>query len=602
MPSKIRKAIGVMKDHTSLSLAKVSYNNSYNLDIAVLKATTHEEVPVEERYVNEVVMLTSTSDLHAAGCVQAIAKRIGRTRNWVVAVKSLTLVLRIFQEGDPHFPREVLHAMKRGSKILNLSSFRDGSYSSPMDYSAFVRTFALYLDERLDCFLTGKFHRRAANKHRDQHNRSRRLHDPISNMMPPVLIDNISCWQRLLDRVIATRPTGAAKHNRLVHIALHSVVRESFDLYRDISDSLALLLDRFFHLKYQVCVDAFQTCIRASKQFKELSDFYDLCKSIGVGRTSEYPSVQKVSDELIDTLREFLKDHASFRRPPNMLLPASTVVNTSNCERLLPEASRLSDGETSEHPARVSEERSLETEDEKSVTNIGGSSPCSSVSTDQEQSEIQSQLEDLTGMNEWGTSSCPSPSVVSVGQRSLGSSLDLVRLFDDQPRQEEGQRRSVSGSVAAEREGWELVLAETANDISSNPVQSSKNEPLFNSDRLSDQCSFLQQKSHNNNPFLQDMGYEITTQAIIPPIADVLSSFPTFQVPPTSCAQGPSGTDTTATATATVPSQIQNDPFASCNPMANVGNLSDGDGSMNQHHQQLWLQTLKQDHSARNVA
>ena len=112
-------------------------------------------------------------------------------------------------------------------------------------------------------------------------------------MKPPMLLDRISYWQRLLDRAIATKPTGAAKKNRLVMVSLYAVVRETFDLYRDISDGLGLLLDSFFHLQYQSCVNAFQHCVKATRQLEELSSFYDFVKSLGIGRTSEYPSVQR---------------------------------------------------------------------------------------------------------------------------------------------------------------------------------------------------------------------------------------------------------------------------------------------------------------------
>ncbi|XP_075087956.1 clathrin coat assembly protein AP180-like [Nicotiana tabacum] len=139
MPSKLKKAIGAVKDQTSISLAKVASNTSSTLEVAVLKATTHDDVPVDDRCVQEVIKLVSSNKAYAAACARAIGKRIGRTRNWIVALKSLMLVLRIFQDGDPYFPREVLHAMKRGAKILNLSSFRDDSNSSPWDFTASMR-------------------------------------------------------------------------------------------------------------------------------------------------------------------------------------------------------------------------------------------------------------------------------------------------------------------------------------------------------------------------------------------------------------------------------------------------------------------------------
>ncbi|XP_009758404.1 clathrin coat assembly protein AP180-like [Nicotiana sylvestris] len=382
MPSKLKKAIAAVKDQTSISIAKVSSNTSATLEVAVLKATTHDDVPVDERYIHEVVQLVSSNKSYAAACARAISKRIGRTRNWIVALKSLMLVLRIFQDGDPYFPREVLHAMKKGAKILNLSNFRDDSNSSPWDFTAFIRTFALYLDERLDCFLIGKLQRRYNYKEREnsRHFRTnssssssssirRRTNEAIREMKPAMLLDKISYWQRLLERAIAIRPTGAAKTNCLVQVALYAVVQESFDLYKDVSDGLTLVLDSFFHLPYQFCVNAFQTCVKAAKQFEEINSFYSFCKSIGVGRTSEYPSVQNISEELIESLQEFLKDQSSFpvKSSGQLLLQKPGSMKSSKSRH-------DSYGGQSEFSVATTEPYS-----ERSTTTSGIGSPCSSL-------------------------------------------------------------------------------------------------------------------------------------------------------------------------------------------------------------------------------
>ncbi|KAL4380210.1 clathrin coat assembly protein AP180-like [Arachis hypogaea] len=308
MPSKLRKAIGAVKDQTSISLAKVT--NAANLEVMILKATTHDKNQIEERYINEIVQIVSSNKLYAAACAQAISKRIGKTRNWVVALKSLMIVLRIFQDGDVYFPKEVFLAMKQGARILNLSNFRDDSGSSPWDYTAFVRTFALYLDERLYCFLTGKLQRRFAYHHDKNHIKN----DNMKDMKPSIVLDRVVNWQKLLDRAIGTRPTGSAKGNRVVQVSLYAVLLESFDLYRDISDGIGVVLDSFFHLPYAyaACVAAYKACDKSCKQFEELSAFYGFCKGIGIGRSYEYPTVQKVSRVLMETLQEFLEDQASF--------------------------------------------------------------------------------------------------------------------------------------------------------------------------------------------------------------------------------------------------------------------------------------------------
>ncbi|KAF9588468.1 hypothetical protein IFM89_010494 [Coptis chinensis] len=613
MPSKFRRALGAVKDQTSIGLAKVSTNNSSNLEVAIVKATTHEEVPVEDRYINEILLLISSNKLYAAACAQTLAKRISRTRNWIVALKSLMIVLRVLQDGDPYFPREVLITMKHGGKILNLSNFRDDYNSSPWDYTAFVRTMALYLNDRLECFLTGRLQRRMVLKERDyyqyQPNRQR-YNEHVRDMKPAVLLDRITYWQRLLDRAIGTRPTGAAKTNRLVQISLYALVRETFDLYRDISDGLALLLDSFFHLQHKSCVDAYQACIKSSKQFKDLSDFYAVCKDIGVGRSSEYPSVQKISEELIDTLQEFLKDKTSFpskHHPPQLLLPPP--VPNGNC-RSTSGRKAYSDHSDSEPVERMSIEgrrsvarsephnhnrhRGISLEDLISATDIG-TSPGFSVDKERKPVQLQpsSSIEDFLSMDtasparsadherNCGSSGKHSPGddllslhtagtspAMSIDQRT-SSALDLGH-FDDHLQNQQNEP-SISGQENVSRDDWELVLAETANSISSteNLIRSKSTFP----DNLYNQTSTSQGQSSYNNPFLT-LANELP---IVHSPADSFLSFPTFHATPTFCAQNPNGT-------------IENDLFNL--PMNTVQTSSQVTMSQPHivHEQQLWLQ------------
>ncbi|KAJ8749355.1 hypothetical protein K2173_018843 [Erythroxylum novogranatense] len=612
MPSKLRKALGAVKDQTSISLAKVSNNNSSNLEVLILKATRHDEVPIDERYVQELLGLISSNKLYAAACAQAIAKRVGKTRNWMVAVKSLMLVLRIFQDGDPFFPREVLHAMKRGAKILNLSTFRDDSNSNPWDYTAFVRTFALYLDERLDCFLTGKLQRRFTNRAREPMlPRTRRGNDSVIDMKPVMLIDKISHWQRLLDRAVATRPTGAAKTNRLVQISLYAIVQESFDLYRDVSDGLTLLLDSFFHLPYQSCVNAFQTCVKASKQFEELSSFYDLCKSIGVGRTSEYPSVQKISEELIEILQEFLKDQTSFpasrRSPSRFLLPGPTAKEDSFS---FDKGEDYEQSDTADRPSEKGSEfgsRCTSLEDLMSTTDVGTSPPAMDL--------FFEQFERFR-TTENGASLAHSLSLTSLpcdqGTASGGNStLDLVSLDDwpsEEPKeeQERGQTTLAMNPTLNQAEPWELVLTVSTNQpmeaspsSRANAVQQT-NDYLFVHDspavasgfqppvasNLFDPITSLQEQYYN--PFLQDA---IDAPAdVIPtenqsvfPSNNLFPMTPTFQATPTFNAQNPNQT---------LQWHNEDNPFGPC-PTGLVS-AHGCNSSVDQQHllreQQLWLQ------------
>lgn len=452
MPSMLRKAIEAVKDQTSISIAKVSNNHYTNLEVAVLKATTHDDTPTDERYVYEVVHLVSADKKYAAACARAIGKRISRTRKWIVALKSLTLVFRIFQAGDPYFPREVLQVMTKGAKFLNLSTFRDDSSSSSWDYTAFVRAFALYLDERLDCFITGKLQRRYTNiDTRREEKGGQSSNDSIADMKPSVLLDNIAFWQRLLERSIATRPTGAAMTNRLVKISLHAVVEESFHLYKDISEGLTLLVKSFFHLQYEDCVNAFQTFSKARSQFAELSGFYSLCKGIRVGRDSEYPRVEILPEERIETLREFLKDQSSFpsvsRSPNRLALPSPPNTNPA------PQESYRRDQESSETPRQRCSPK---------ASKLGSN---------------RTSLEDLLDATQNGTSQGISIDLEAYADQT-NTMADLISL-DDWSGQE--QETEATKNIKEEQQqqtdapnGWELVLAEA---IQLPSTQSEPNAP-----------------------------------------------------------------------------------------------------------------------------
>ncbi|KAK7306626.1 hypothetical protein VNO77_44577 [Canavalia gladiata] len=523
MPSKLRKAIGAVKDQTSISLAKVT--NAANLEVTILKATTHDKNPIEERYVNEIVNVVSSNKVYAAACAHCIGKRIGKTRNWIVALKSLMIVLRIFQDGDPYFPREVFHAMKRGAKILNLSSFKDDSNSSPWDYTAFIRTFALYLDERLDCFLTGKLQRRFTyhNLFHEKKQRNKLSDEPgIKDMKPTLVLDRIPHWQTLLDRAIGTRPTGSAKTNRLVQISLYSVVQESFDLYRDISDGLAVVLDSFFHLPLSACVSAFNACVKSYKQFDELSAFYSFCANNGIGRSYEYPRVQKVSDELMETLREFLKDQTSiptangskrFLSPVPKHFPGSSSSQDEagdrygTLERFFESGSDFGSQSTSLEDLMSATDAAL------SPRRSHEQDIYSSEQSDQDEKESQSDYASATGSD--STKSLP------IDQTSR-SSLDILSFDELQQQMQQNQtnewdhQNTKPSSNNSSKDCWELVLAKTVTAPSETSSKlANEFDPFVN---------FFCEASgpqHKYNPFLDD------TQTVAP--LDVFDAAPTFK-------------------------------------------------------------------------
>ncbi|KAL8216354.1 hypothetical protein R6Q57_023191 [Mikania cordata] len=80
-------------------------------------------------------------------------------------------------------------------------------------------------------------------------------------------------------------------------------------LYADICEVLVVLLDRFFDTEYHDCVKAFDPYASAAKQIDELVGFYNWCKDMGISRSLDYPKVQKMYANLLETLQEFVREY-----------------------------------------------------------------------------------------------------------------------------------------------------------------------------------------------------------------------------------------------------------------------------------------------------
>lgn len=353
-PSTIRKAIGAVKDQTSISIAKVAGTIAPDLEVLVVKATSHDDEPADEKYIREILSITSYSRGYVGACIATVSKRIGKTRDWIVALKSLMLVHRLLVDGDPVFKQEIVYATRKGTRLLNMSGFRDEAHSNSWDHSGFVRSYALYLDDKLEFMVYEKKLNGASDdddrsgSSRDQYGygerddfnygmprRVRSYGDvneagaareqkkeattPIKEMKPERVLVRLSHLLLLLDRVFACRPTGAAKSSRMVLVALYLVLKESFKVYADICETLTVLVDRFFDMDYADCVKAFDAYVSAARHIDELVGFYSWCKDTGIARTSEFPEVQRVTNKLLETLEGFLKDRANKVKTPERI-------------------------------------------------------------------------------------------------------------------------------------------------------------------------------------------------------------------------------------------------------------------------------------------
>uniref|UniRef100_A0A803LJM5 ENTH domain-containing protein n=1 Tax=Chenopodium quinoa TaxID=63459 RepID=A0A803LJM5_CHEQI len=334
-----RKAYGAIKDHTKVGLATI--NSDYkDLDVAVVKATNHVECPPKERHLRKILLATSAIRPRAdvAYCLHALARRLGKTRNWTVALKTLIVVHRLLREGDPTFREELLGFSQRG-RVLQLSNFKD---DSTWDCSGWVRTYALFLEERLECFRVLKYDIEAerlpkpADGQEKGYSRTRDLDSEE-------LLEQLPALQQLLYRLIGCRPEGAALGNYVIQYALALVLKESFKIYCAINDGIINLVDKFFEMPRHEAVKALEIYRRAGQQAASLSEFYEVCKGLELARNFQFPVLREPPQSFLATMDEYI------REAPKMVdLPAQQLEFP---ERLLltykPEENSLSEDDKS---------------------------------------------------------------------------------------------------------------------------------------------------------------------------------------------------------------------------------------------------------------
>ncbi|KAK8550181.1 hypothetical protein V6N12_038904 [Hibiscus sabdariffa] len=308
--SSLRKALGAIKDTTTVSLAKV-HSDYKELDIAIVKATNHYERPAKEKYIKAIFDAISASRPRAdvAYCIHALARRLSRTHNWAVALKTLMVLHRALREVDPAFVEEVINYGRSRRLMLSMSHFKDDSSLNTWDYSAWVRSYASFLEERLECFCVLKY---------DIEMTGPRTKD----LDTAELLYHLPALQQLLFRILGCQPIGAAAHNLMIQLALSLVASESVNIYRALSDGAGNLMDKFFEMQRPDAMRALNIYRRSRHQAEGLSEFYEVCKRLDIGRCDRFIKIEQPLASFLQAMEDYVSD-----------TPQASTVRTDQIEK-----------------------------------------------------------------------------------------------------------------------------------------------------------------------------------------------------------------------------------------------------------------------------
>ncbi|CAE6125965.1 unnamed protein product [Arabidopsis arenosa] len=169
----------------------------------------------------------------------------------------------------------------------------------PWDCSAWVRTYALFLEERLECFRVLKYDTEAERLPKSNPGQDKGSASRTRDLDGEELLEQLPALQQLRYRLIGCRPEGAANHNHVIQYALALVLKESFKVYCAINDGIINLIDKA----------------------RSLSDLYEACKGLELARNFQFPVLGEPPQSFLTTMEEYIKE-----APRVVDVPAETLM------------------------------------------------------------------------------------------------------------------------------------------------------------------------------------------------------------------------------------------------------------------------------------
>lgn len=312
MQKRLRKVLTCLKEHSSVNYAKmVTVGGFCSIDLIIIKATSPDDLPLPEKYIQELLKIFSISQTSFRAFSLSFTSRFGKTKCWRVALKCLLLLhrlLRLLPQSSP-FRSELIWTRSNGLFSLFPCRFKDESSSASDDYTAFIRSYAQLLDEVLNC---SSLDHKEAQEQQPDHNREEEIvedhEENLSDMMKRVgkMLEVLPQLQSLIDRVMDCRPFGSAARSFIVQSAMKRIVRDSFVCYTTYRKEIAVVLDNLFQLPYKSSVSAFGIYKKAAAQSNQLYEFYGWCRARGLCGSYEYPFIDRIPHIQIQALETLL--------------------------------------------------------------------------------------------------------------------------------------------------------------------------------------------------------------------------------------------------------------------------------------------------------
>lgn len=300
-----RKVVGALKDAITVGFALMSYVGLVNttpaintrladIDVAFVKVARHNGKPPKEKHVLILVAATQEKGLRPY-IKQVVEDRLSRTKNWMVAVKTLALIHRLIRDDLPcNFAQQDQEnqSSSDATPLVEVSqSFEDRSTPLALQFSLWVRKYASFLAQRLQCNCKIYYLTLAE----------------YQNFEIAKLLEDLLSLHLLLGRLLDCTPQeGPVAVNCLIHYTLDLFMKDCPKICTAINHCLHKLLDySFSDFSSDQALRLLYFYEQIFQQYDQLSDFYSACTRVGLtDGHGDYLSQKRFLSEMRDRIQK----------------------------------------------------------------------------------------------------------------------------------------------------------------------------------------------------------------------------------------------------------------------------------------------------------
>lgn len=303
-----RQMMRLAADKTKIATARTMKGETHEIDIAVVKSTAAQfHVVPKEKHVR-----TLKNCVHPARprrevqyVISELVHRLHHANDWLTALKTLMVVHRLMRESNISFVEELLKYSETVTQgkghVLNMDNFIDTTnIEGRFEFSEWVRAYGKYLDEQLEVYHKIAFYQE--QEHSGEQSKLRQLPSPELLFQMPFL-------QKLLQRLLDCRPTGAASHDAVVQQSLLTILKESFKVYKAISEGLINLADRFFEMEYHDAHKGLEIYKESIVANDRLQQYYQQIEQIEeLRRAIQFPKLESPPADFLTQMEAYAKE------------------------------------------------------------------------------------------------------------------------------------------------------------------------------------------------------------------------------------------------------------------------------------------------------